>query len=105
MNNRFNNYVLAEQKVINELSQNNPGAKIIVEKMLNDENLAEYITVCDDLDIRGSKLYLLYSDCCKNNVAENRIGGLKIIHIHKSLKCCFLQFKNSGFTGGIYTAV
>ncbi|MBO4600728.1 MAG: hypothetical protein J5634_00615 [Bacilli bacterium] len=67
MNNRFNNYDLAEQKAINVLSQNNPGAKIIVEKMLNDENLAEYITVCDDLDIRGSKLCLLYSDCCKNN--------------------------------------
>ena len=46
------------------MSEGNPGAISVIMQMMNDSRSFMDILLCDSLDIRGSKLYMLYNDCC-----------------------------------------
>ena len=59
--------------MIMTMCEGNPGAMNIIMQMMNDPRGLMDILLCDSLDIRGSKLYMLYNDCCeKNNDKFNR---------------------------------
>lgn len=59
--------------MIMTMCEGNPGAMNIIMQMINDPRGLMDILLCDSLDIRGSKLYMLYNDCCeKNNDKFNR---------------------------------
>lgn len=52
------------------LSEGNPGALTILTKMMNDPRSIMDILLLDSLDIRGSKIWMLYSDSCDKNVGK-----------------------------------
>ena len=50
-----------------EMSEGNPGAIQVISQMMYDPRNFMDIFLCDSLNIRGSKLYMLNSDCCGRN--------------------------------------
>ncbi len=46
------------------MSEGNPGALSVVMEMMKDPRGFMGILLCDSLDIRGEKLYMLHNDCC-----------------------------------------
>lgn len=79
------------------LSEGNPGAMTLVSELLKTHDGCKILKVCDQLDIRGGKLYMLYNDCCNKNMEkfnttvlflENRIsfGFLSKKEVHKNLE-------------------
>lgn len=67
------------QKIIN-MSEGNPGAMEILSEMINDAKMSIYILLLDTLEIRGSKLYMLYNDCSNRDYIkfENTILLIKM---------------------------
>ena len=53
--------------MIYTMSEGNPGAMEVLMEMMSDTRLFMDILLCDSLNIRGSKLYMLYNDCCGKN--------------------------------------
>lgn len=53
--------------MIMTMCEGNPGAMQVVMQMMNDPRCFMDIFLCDLLDIRGSKLYMLHNDCCGRN--------------------------------------
>lgn len=49
------------------MSEGNPGAITILADMLNDPTGILDIFLLDSLEIRGSRIWMLYSDCCEKN--------------------------------------
>ena len=49
------------------MSEGNPGALFVVKQMMGDPRSFMDVLLCDTLDIRGYKLYMLHSDCCGRN--------------------------------------
>ncbi len=49
------------------MCEGNPGALNVIMQMMRDPRSLMDILLCDSLDIRGSKLYMLYNDCCNKN--------------------------------------
>lgn len=49
------------------MSEGNPGAIGVLMSMIKDPRGLLDILLCDSLEIRGSKLYMLYNDCCQKN--------------------------------------
>jgi len=52
------------------MSEGNPGALTILMQMIGDPTGILDILTCDSLEIRGSKLYMLWNDCCERNYAK-----------------------------------
>ena len=52
--------------IVMVMGEGNPGAINIIMRMMNDLQSFGYIFLCDMLEIRGAKLYMLYNDCCNN---------------------------------------
>ncbi len=54
-------------EMIMTMSEGNPGAiNVLMEMMRNPRSFMD-ILLCDSLDIRGSKLYMLHNDCCRSD--------------------------------------
>ena len=53
--------------IVMTMCEGNPGALNVLMQMMNDPRGFMDILLCDSLDIRGSKLYMLHNDCCKRN--------------------------------------
>lgn len=49
------------------MSEGNPGALNVIMGMMSDPRSMIDILLLDSLDIRGSKIWMLYSDCCEQN--------------------------------------
>ncbi len=56
--------------IIMVMSEGNPGALTILMQMIKDPSGFLDILTCDSLEIRGSKLYMLWNDCCRRNYAK-----------------------------------
>ena len=54
------------------MSEGNPGALNVLMQMMNDPRDFMDILLCDSLDIRGSKLYMLNNDCCGRDINKFR---------------------------------
>lgn len=62
--------ITAEQSVfdmIMTMSEGNPGAMNVIMQMLENPRSLLDVFLCDSLDIRGYKIYMLYNDCCERN--------------------------------------
>ena len=75
------------------MSEGNPGAISVIAQMMQDPHSILDIILCDSLDIRGSKLYMLYNDCCGRNIAVFnrtlkmlRAGIFTMEQIHSNLE-------------------
>ena len=55
------------QEVVLTMCENNHGALMIVLDMINRPESFLDLLLCDSLDIRGVKLYLLFNDCCNRS--------------------------------------
>lgn len=54
--------------IIMTMSEGNPGALQVIMQMMDDPQLSFMdIYLCDSLEIRGPKLYMLNNDCCERN--------------------------------------
>ena len=56
--------------IIMTMSEGNPGAVMVLMEMMRDPRSFLDILLCDTLDIRGSKLYMLHNDCCGRNTGK-----------------------------------
>lgn len=54
------------------LSEGNPGAMTLVSELIKSHEGCTILKTCDELNIRGSKLYMLYNDCCGRNYEKFR---------------------------------
>ena len=64
---------MSTRKIVMTMCEGNPGAFNVIMQMMNDPCGYIYILLCDSLNIRGSKLYMLHNDCCgRNNEKFNR---------------------------------
>lgn len=52
------------------MSEGNPGALTVLMQMMQDPRSIMDILLLDSLDIRGSKIWMLYSDSCGKNVGK-----------------------------------
>ena len=52
------------------MSEGNPGALTILMQMISNPGGFLNVLTCDSLEIRGSKLYMLWNDCCRRNYAK-----------------------------------
>lgn len=52
------------------MSEGNPGAITVLMQMMQDPRSILDILLLDSLDIRGSKIWMLYSDSCGKNVGK-----------------------------------
>lgn len=78
--------------MIYNLSEGNPGALMIIMNMMESLEGQRDLLTCSDLNIKGSKLYMLNSDCCKKDPAKFkstinmlRNGVFSIEEIHENL--------------------
>ena len=55
---------MSTMDMIMTMCEGNPGALNVIMQMMNDPRSFMDILLCDSLDIRGSKLYMLFNDCC-----------------------------------------
>ena len=53
-----------------EMSEGNPGALTLMMGMIQTKSGIDDLLLCKSLQIRGSKLYMLNSDCCKKDPAK-----------------------------------
>lgn len=67
MENKKINSNMNSVDIIMTMSEDNPGAIQIVMQMMNNPRSFMDILLCDSLNIRGSKLYMLHNDCCERN--------------------------------------
>ena len=70
-------------EIANIMSEGNPGALETFMQMVNNDQIMD-IYLCDSLDIRGYKLYMLNKDCCGKNTNK--------------LKCTINMFRNNTFS-------
>lgn len=71
-----------EQQIVGAMSENSPGAAILVAKMLDNTDLIDDILLLDDLNIYGTKLYNLYCVSSRSNV-NNFFTTLKLLRTGK----------------------
>lgn len=78
------------------MSEGNPGALNVLMQMMQDPRSIMDILLLDSLDIRGSKIWMLYSDSCgKNNGKFNRtlmalrVGAYTQEEIQGNLGLCY----------------
>ncbi len=78
--------------VVIAMSEGNPGAASVIMSMLRDPITLPYVSMLDDMDIRGAKIYMLYNDCSQRNLAKFkrtlellRSGGFTQEQIHLNL--------------------
>lgn len=64
--NRFSDSMNFLQMIIN-MSEGNPGALAVLHEMTKDAQMLINIFLLDTLEIRGSKIYMLYNDCCNQD--------------------------------------
>ena len=57
-------------EMIDIMSEGNPGAMQTIIQMLQDPSGFMDLLSLDSLDIRGTRLYMLYSDCCDRNIKK-----------------------------------
>ena len=71
--NRINPY-MGLKEVISTMSEGNPGAMECIGLMFIDDpyDTALDLLLLDELEIYGSKLYMLWDDCCKRDVKKMR---------------------------------
>lgn len=74
------------------MGEGNPGAIELLAKMFKEPFGLLEVLACDSLGIRGSKLYMLYNDCCGRNMAKFhrtlkllRLGVFDNNEIHSNL--------------------
>ena len=58
---------MSTMDMIMTMCEGNPGAMQVIMQMMSDPRSFMDILLCDSLDIRGSKLYMLHNDCCGRN--------------------------------------
>ena len=58
---------MSTMDMVMTMCEGNPGALNVLMQMMNDPRSFMDILLCDSLDIRGSKLYMLHNDCCGGN--------------------------------------
>lgn len=66
------------EDLIVRISDGNPGALTMILENLIDSEYFNYILLCEKLNITGSKLFMLYKDCC-NSDKEKFIRTVKMI--------------------------
>lgn len=78
------------------MSEGNPGALTVLMQMMQDFNGILNILLLDSLNIRGSKIWGLYSDCCGKNVGKFnrtlmalRVGTYTQEEIQGNLGLCY----------------
>ena len=78
--------------VMMTMSEGNPGALMVLMKMMEDPIGFLDMLLCDSLDIRGTKLYMLDNDCCgrnydklKRTLTMFRCGAFSEEEIHNNL--------------------
>lgn len=54
-------------EIVSVMSEGNPGAMHVAIQMLDSPRGFLDILLCDSLNIRGSKLYMLFNDCCRKD--------------------------------------
>lgn len=84
-----------ETEIIMIMSEGNIGAFSVVMGMLQDPTGLFDILMLDSMDIRGSHLYMLNSDCCQRDPAKFkrtlmmlRLGVFTQEQIHENLERC-----------------
>ena len=67
-----NNLKLTEEDsmkdVAMKMSEGNPGALQVVMKLLSNPGDLMYILACDKIGLYGSRLYMLWNDCCDRDI-------------------------------------
>lgn len=56
------------EDMIYVMSEGNPGAIAILAQMMKSDRGIMNVLLCDSLNIRGTHLYTLYSDCCDKSI-------------------------------------
>ena len=67
MKNEKLNSKMSPIDIVMTMGEGNPGAMSVVMQMLKDTDGFMNLLFFDTNDIRGSKIYMLYNDCCGNN--------------------------------------
>ncbi len=80
------------------MSQGNPGALTVLMQMMENPNGILDIVLLDSLDIRGSKIWMLYSDSCNQDMGKFqrtlmalRSGAYTTEEIQDNLSLCNAQ--------------
>lgn len=55
--------------IVTKMSEGNPGALTVIMKFMNGDgiDIIKYILPLDTLEIYGSRLYMLWNDCCQRD--------------------------------------
>lgn len=61
------------KEIIQTMAEGNFGAAFSIKEMLNYPSGILDILLCDTLEIRGTKLYMLYSDCCGRSCGKLKL--------------------------------
>lgn len=61
---------MTPMEMIEVMAQGNRGALNVLTQMMGDEKRFKDILLCDSLNIRGSKLYMLHNDCCSRRMTK-----------------------------------
>ena len=58
--------------IVTKMSEGNPGAMAFVMEVITsvEMGLIKIILPCDTIGLYGSKLYMLWNDCCNRNINE-----------------------------------
>ena len=80
------------------MSEGNPGALTVLMQMMQDPRSTLDILLLDSLDIRGSKIWMLYSDSCNKDMGKFertlmvlRSGAFSTEVIQGNLNLCYAQ--------------
>ena len=90
------NMNMMEMEMVMTMSEGNPGAMSVIMGMMQDPTGLLNIFMLDSMDIRGSHLYMLNSDCCRRDPAKFkrtlmmfRSGVFTQEQIHENLERCY----------------
>ena len=83
---------MSMMEIVMTIGEGNPGAIMVAMNMLENPMGLFDILLCDSLDIRGARLYMLNNDCCKRNnewfnltLTMIKKGVFSYEEIHKNL--------------------
>ena len=83
---------MSTMDILMVMSEGNPGAITVLAKMLNEPMGLFQILFLDSMDIRGSKIWMLYKDCSGENMTKFsrtltllKNGAYSVEEIHANL--------------------
>jgi len=62
---------MTKSEILYEMSEGNPGAiDCMIRLLKHDEEAIFYIMFLDNMEIYGSKIYMIWNDCCNRDMTK-----------------------------------